>query len=103
MEIIKKTTNGTVTLAVEGKLSAAQAEEFSDAVRAACAEADTLTIDFGGVSYLSSAGLRVLVSAHKSLKARGGALSVSNVRKDSVREIFEITGFDTLITVEPSP
>jgi anti-anti-sigma factor len=100
MEITKASANGAVTLALNGKLSAAQAEEFAEAARAACAETDTLTIDFGEVSYLSSAGLRVLVTAHKNLRARGGSLLISNVRKASVREVFEITGFDSILKIQ---
>jgi anti-sigma B factor antagonist len=100
MEITKTNANGTVTLALNGKLSAEQVEEFAEAARHAYAETDTLIIDFGEVSYLSSVGLRVLVSAHKNLSARGGSLLISNVRKESVREVFEITGFDNILKIQ---
>jgi anti-sigma B factor antagonist len=100
MEITKTSANGTVTLALNGKLSAVHTEEFAETVTAVCAETDTLTIDFGEVSYLSSAGLRVLISAHRNLHARGGSLLISNVRTESVREVFEITGFDRILKIQ---
>jgi anti-anti-sigma factor len=94
METIKTTNEGAVTLAVSGKLSAATAEDFEKAVSAALTEASkSFTLDFKEVTYLASAGLRVLVAAQKKLTPLGLNLSLVNVR-DEVREVFEITGLD---------
>ncbi|GHV83769.1 anti-sigma-B factor antagonist [Spirochaetia bacterium] len=99
MEIIKTSKNGIITFEIGGKLSAATAEEFSIAVDAAIAESDKLILDFKGVSYLASAGLRVLVSTQKKLSSRGGEMTIINVA-DDVLEIFEVTGLDDVFNFQ---
>ena len=58
-----------------------------------------LTLDFKGVDYISSMGLRVLLQAKKAMKADGIRLAIINMQ-DSVREIFEMTGFLNLMAQE---
>ncbi len=58
-----------------------------------------LTLDFKGVNYISSMGLRVLLAAKKAMKAEGVRMTISNLQ-DSVREIFEMTGFLNLMGQE---
>jgi len=58
-----------------------------------------LELDFKGLNYISSVGLRILLHAKKDLKARGVRLTIRNMT-DSVREIFEMTGFLNLMTRE---
>jgi anti-sigma B factor antagonist len=99
MEIVKTQDGSIVTLAINGQLSAATAEEFGAAVEAAIAESDKLTLDFQKVSYLASAGLRVLVSAQKKLTACSGVLLLINV-DETIREVFEITGLDDVLDIQ---
>ncbi|MDR1957405.1 MAG: STAS domain-containing protein, partial [Treponema sp.] len=73
--------------------------EFGVAVDAAIAECKQIVMDFKDVSYLASAGLRVLISAQKQLKALQGSLSLRNVRED-VFEVFEITGLDDVFDIQ---
>jgi anti-sigma B factor antagonist len=61
-------------------------------------DAETLTLDFSKLEYISSAGLRVLLSAHKIMSAKGG-MKVTNVN-EIVREVFEVTGFADILTIE---
>jgi anti-anti-sigma factor len=58
-----------------------------------------IVLDFKGVDYISSMGLRVLLHAKKTMKAEGVRMSIINMR-DSVREIFEMTGFLKLMEEE---
>jgi anti-sigma B factor antagonist len=99
MEIVKSQENGEITLAVSGKLSAATAEEFGTVVEAAVSESQAVILDFKEVSYLASAGLRVLVAAQKKLQAGGSVLTIINVG-ESVMEVFEVTGLDDVFKIQ---
>jgi anti-sigma B factor antagonist len=102
MEITKtKNAEGEgVTLKVSGKLSAAVSEEFDAILAGAVGEAADIVLDFGGLDYLASAGLRCLIAAHKKIKARKkGSLSIINVT-DAVREVFEITGLEDIFDIK---
>lgn len=57
-----------------------------------------LVFDFGALDYISSAGLRVLLSAQKSMNQQGG-MKIVNVR-ETIMEIFEVTGFTDILTIE---
>ncbi|MDR3334797.1 MAG: STAS domain-containing protein [Treponema sp.] len=99
MEIVKTQTGDTVTLAVSGKLSAATAGELEVAVTDSIAASNKLVMDLKEVSYLASAGLRVLISTQKKLSARHGSFTLRNVC-ESVREVFEITGLDDVFDIQ---
>ena len=55
-------------------------------------------MDFANVQYISSAGLRVLLSAHKVMSKKGG-MKLRNVRED-IMEIFDVTGFSDILDIE---
>ena len=59
---------------------------------------EALVLDFSGLDYISSAGLRVLLSAHKQMSARGG-MKVTHVN-EIVNEVFEVTGFSDILDIE---
>ncbi len=59
-------------------------------------------VDLSGVEYISSVGLRVLMLASKQAKAQGGALAVCGLQP-VVREIFEISRFNLVLPVFPTP
>ncbi|MDR2617987.1 MAG: STAS domain-containing protein [Treponema sp.] len=99
MEIVKTLSEGKTVLSVNGMLSAATTQEFSAAVDEALGESNALVLDFKDLSYLASAGLRVLVGAQKKLNASGGSLSLLNVRKE-VMEVFEVTGLDDIFDIK---
>ena len=60
--------------------------------------ADSLVLDFSKLDYISSAGLRVLLSAHKAMITKGG-MKVTHVN-EIVQEVFEVTGFTDVLTIE---
>jgi anti-sigma B factor antagonist len=99
MEIVKTLADNRVNLAIKGKLSALEATDFGMAVETALKESSSIRMDFADVSYLASAGLRVVVSAQKKTESAGGGLVLANVDED-IMEVFEITGLDDVLTFE---
>lgn len=96
---INKTQNGTaLTIALEGRLDTMTAPELEAELKKSLDGMETLTLDFSKLDYISSAGLRVLLSAHKLMSAKGG-MKVTNVN-DVVQEVFEVTGFADILTIE---
>ena len=81
---------------IEGRLDTTTAPEFESVLMANMDGVNTLTIDCTGLEYVSSAGLRVLLSAHKRMV---GALTLINVC-ELVMEVFEITGFVDILTIK---
>jgi anti-anti-sigma factor len=99
MDIIKTQSENKTILAISGKLSAITADEFNVAVETAQRESHALVLDFKELSYMASAGLRVLVVAQKRAKATGGTLSLINVGKE-VMEVLEVTGLDEVLDIQ---
>ena len=96
---ITKELNGTnLTIALEGRLDTMTAPELEAELNQSLGNAESLTLDFSKLEYISSAGLRVLLSAHKVMSAKGG-MKVTNVN-EIVREVFEVTGFADILTIE---
>lgn len=96
---IEKTLNGNeLTIALEGRLDTVTAPELEKELKESLPGVNTLTLDFAKLDYISSAGLRVLLSAHKSMAGKGG-MKVTNVN-EIVNEVFEVTGFSDILTIE---
>ncbi len=96
---IEKKQNGTgLEIALEGRLDTMTAPELEAELKTSMPGADSLTLDFSKLSYISSAGLRVLLSAHKVMSRKGG-MKVTHVN-EIVAEVFEVTGFSDILTIE---
>ena len=96
---ITKELNGTeLKIALEGRLDTMTAPELEAELNQSLGSAESLTLDFSKLEYISSAGLRVLLSAHKAMVSKGG-MKVTNVN-EIVREVFEVTGFTDILTIE---
>ena len=96
---ISKELNGTdLKIALEGRLDTMTAPELEAELTQSMGNAESLTLDFSKLEYISSAGLRVLLSAHKVMSSKGG-MKVTNVN-EIVREVFEVTGFSDILTIE---
>ena len=93
MTIEKKVNGNALEIAVEGRLDTMEAE-----LGKSLDSAETLTLDFSKLEYISSAGLRVLLSAHKAMSGKGG-MKVIHVN-EIVREVFEVTGFTDILNIE---
>ena len=99
MMTVTKELNGTnLKIALEGRLDTMTAPELEAELNQSLANAESLTLDFSKLDYISSAGLRVLLSAHKVMSAKGG-MKVTNVN-EIVSEVFEVTGFADILTIE---
>lgn len=97
---IGKTLDGTtLTMSLEGRLNTSTAPELEAEIKESTTDVTSLIMDFKELEYISSAGLRVILSAQKIMNAKGGSMVVRNVR-DTVKEIFEVTGFSSIITIE---
>ena len=96
---INKTQNGNeLTIAVEGRLDTMTAPELEAELSKSLEGTESLILDFSKLDYISSAGLRVLLSAHKAMSAKGG-MKVTNVN-EIVQEVFEVTGFADILNIE---
>jgi anti-anti-sigma factor len=102
MEITQQEENGIVTIAIEGRLDADSSPEAEKVVREAL-EGQTTRVLFnlGALEYLSSAGLRVLLSAAKEMRRRDGKIALCSLN-EFVKEIFEVSGFQSLIPIVDS-
>ncbi len=94
---IKKDSDSLV-VAVEGELDVRTSPDFEKALMPALQNMKTVIFDMKELTYLSSAGLRVLLGAAKAMSSQG-KMTLKNVN-DDVREILEITGFINLFNVE---
>lgn len=97
MKITKKTNGHNLTIALEGRLDTGTAPELEKELKASLDGVKELMIDMERLDYLSSAGLRVLLGAQKTMN-RQGSMKVSHVN-DTIMEIFEVTGFSDILTV----
>ena len=96
---IEKKMNGTaLEIALEGRLDTMTAPELEKELNQSLGSADSLTLDFSKLDYISSAGLRVLLSAHKTMSGKGG-MKITNVN-EIVQEVFEVTGFADILNIE---
>lgn len=96
---IEKTANAKeLTLAVSGRLDTTTAPQLEAELKASIGGVELLVLDFAGLEYLSSAGLRVLLSAQKVMNKQG-SMVVRNVN-ETIQEIFEVTGFCDILTIE---
>ena len=96
---IDKKLNGTeLTIALTGRLDTITSPKLEAELRQSLSGVTDLHLDFAALEYLSSAGLRVLLGAQKIMN-RQGTMVVHNVN-DTIAEVFEITGFADILTIE---
>ena len=98
MKITKKQDGTQLTIALEGRLDTTTAPELEKELKDSLGGATGLTLDFSKLDYISSAGLRVLLQAHKTMAGKGG-MKVTNVN-EIVGEVFDVTGFADILTIE---
>ena len=96
---IEKNTNETgLTFTLTGRLDTVTAPELEKELRDSLDGVSALTIDMAALEYISSAGLRVLLSAQKTMNKQG-EMKVVHVG-ETIMEIFEVTGFSDILTIE---
>lgn len=96
---IEKNLNGTeLTITLTGRLDTATAPQLESELKPSLEGIKNLALDFSGLIYLSSAGLRVLLAAQKTMNKQG-SMVVRNVN-ETISEIFDVTGFCDILTIE---
>lgn len=96
---IKADKNGSALfLAIEGRLDTTTAPSL-EAELSKYQDCDEVNFDFSKLDYISSAGLRVLLSEQKQMNAKKGKMTLKNVN-DTVMEVLQITGFVDILTIE---
>ena len=96
MEIKKTTEDAKTVISVTGRVDTTTAPELEAGLKLDGNE--TLTLDLSGVPYMSSAGLRCLLAAQKTLMAGGGALTIVGIQP-AVKEVLDITGMSGILTL----
>ena len=96
---ITKNLNGTaLEIALAGRLDTMTAPELEAELNQSLGSVNELIFDFSKLDYISSAGLRVLLSAHKTMSGKGG-MKITHVN-EIVQEVFDVTGFSDILTIE---
>ena len=98
MTIEKKINGEALTLIVSGRLDTQTAPELEKELDRVLADIKELTFDFANLEYVSSAGLRVILKDQKAMNAQG-SMKLTGVN-DSIMEVFDITGFLDILTIE---
>ncbi len=98
MTITANRENSSLTLHLEGRLDTTTAPQLEAELKDALEGVEALTFDFEKLAYISSAGLRVLLSTQKRMN-RQGEMKIVHVNED-ILEIFEVTGFSDILTIE---
>lgn len=96
--VIERQMNGTaLTLFLRGRLDTTTAPQLEAELKENMEDVRSLVLDMRELDYLSSAGLRVILNAHKMTR---GSLAVRHVN-ETIMEVFELTGFSEILTIEP--
>lgn len=98
MTINKTINDTTVTIALEGRLDTITSPELEGVFGEALAGATALVLDLKDLAYISSSGLRVLLKAQKQMNKQG-SMVLTGVN-EAVMEVFEVTGFADILTIE---
>ena len=101
MQISTRTSNDIHIVAINGSLDSTTSPEAQKSLDAVVAGARKVALDFSQLDYISSAGLRILLGVAKQLRAKGGTLGMFGLNQ-SVREVFDISGFSSILPFYPS-
>ncbi len=98
MTINKSLVDSALTVSLEGRLDTVTAPELDEELKTSLDGVTDLTLDLEQLEYMSSAGLRVLLATQKKMNKQG-VMKVTHVN-ETIMEIFEITGFSDILTIE---
>ena len=99
MEVKFNKQDSTLTVAISGNIDTVTAPQLESQLQENISDVKELVLDFAAVDYISSAGLRVILMTNQLLEDVDGNIIVKNVNED-VRDVFEMTGFDSLLNLE---
>ncbi len=98
MDINKNAQGSVLNIALSGRLDTMTSPELEAELKQSLGGVTELVFDFSGLEYLSSAGLRILLSAQKQMNKQG-KMVIHNVN-EIIMEVFEVTGFVDILTIE---
>ena len=98
MTINKNLEGNKLTIALAGRLDTTTAPDFENEINSSLEGVSELVLDFAELEYVSSAGLRVILAAQKTMNKQG-SMKLVNVSTD-IMDVFEITGFADILTIE---
>ena len=98
MEIVKNKNGSTLVVSLSGRLDTVSAPQLDKELKEAIGDISELILDLSGLEYMSSAGLRILLSAQKAMNNQG-KMVVKNAN-NTIMDIFEVTGFIDILTIE---
>ena len=98
LNISKTVENEKAVIALEGRLDTVTAPELESEIKDLTDKITELVLDFEKLDYISSAGLRVLLSAQKSM-SKNGSVRITGV-SETIMEIFDVTGFTDILNIE---
>jgi anti-anti-sigma factor len=102
MDIVEAADGAAKVAAPAGRLDTASAPSVERALLAIMAPGARVVLDLSAITYISSAGLRVLLKAAKEARAAGGAFALA-APQPAVREVLDVSGFDRIIAIHPTP
>lgn len=97
MKVTLDKNGSTMKVSVSGRLDTTTAPELEKTLGSQLEGIESLTLDFGDLAYISSAGLRVLLALQKTMN-RQGQMAVTHVN-DNIMEVFDVTGFVDMLTI----
>ena len=99
MQVEETRNDDTVQLTVTGRVDTTTAPQLQEKILAAFQKGKHLVVDFAGVDYISSAGLRALLLGQKTSVSKGGTMKIRNV-KSSVQQVLDMSGFSKILKIE---
>ena len=99
VDVVLKRHGNTAELLLSGRIDSNTTIELEKTLLELAKRYESMTLDFGKVPYISSAGLRTLYKLHKEMRSKGGVLLIRKVRKD-VLDVFQATGFICFLNIE---
>ena len=102
MEVRTEREDGVLSVRVEGRIDGSTVLAFHEAIETALKDGDhAVIVDCEKLSYVGSAGLRTMLKIAKAVSNRDARFALCTL-SDSVRRVFEKSGFDTILTIHPS-
>ena len=99
VNVLLKRCGDTAEILLSGRIDSNTTIKLEQTLLEQAKQFESITLDFGNVPYISSAGLRTLRILHKQMRSKRGTLLIRNVRKD-VLDIFQVTGFINALNIE---
>lgn len=99
MNLIETREEDVITIAIEGRVDTVTSPDLQAGILKAFQKSNKLILDFAKCEYVSSAGLRSLLLGQKTASSKSGFMKLINVQ-EIVLSVFEVTGFDSILTIE---